>query len=97
MSFAIVTRGPDGSEYFRGQHQTLRVIHHQVIQPSFTGDIPIPGITPYDTVAYCVSRSAATEYGNLFTEIGNGFVRLSRFNNSHAPRDLLDLTVLRIK
>lgn len=97
MSFGIITRAADGSVNFRGEHQTLRVVHYQLIQPNFTGDIPVNGVTPFNSVAYCISKYAATEYGNLFTTVGNGFVRLSRFNNAHAPRQPLDLIVLRIK
>ena len=96
MSFGIITRAADGSENFRGEFQTLRVIHHQVIQPSFTGDIYIPNINPFNAVAFCIPRNNQPYDRNLFPQVGDGFVNLSRFNNSYPPKNALDLIVMAI-
>lgn len=96
MSFGIVTLGPDGTEYFRGQYRTLRVIHHQSISAGFTGVVPITGVTPQNAIAYCVARTNMPYNTDLFATVENGQVRLSRFSPSKSPTTPLDLIVLAI-
>lgn len=96
MSFGIITRAADGSENFRAEGQTLRVIHHQVIQSSFTGDVQVSGVTPANAIAYCIPRNPNPYDRGLLTVMGDGFVRLSRYNNSYPPKTNLDLIVLAI-
>ena len=96
MSFGIITRAVDGSENFRGEHQTLRVIHHQSVVAGFTGNINIPNINPFNAVAFCIPRNNISYDRNLFPQVGDGFVNLTRFNNSYPPKTTLDLIVMAI-
>ena len=97
MSFGLVTYNADGSESFRGQYKTLRIVHFQRVAAGFTGNILVPGITPYNAVAYCVSTQDNFSSRDLLTSIGDGFVSLSRYHASYPPLEPMNLTVMRIR
>lgn len=97
MSFGITTFDAVGGINFSGQYKSLRVVHTQIVSPSFVGFIQVAGIKPYDTVAYCLSMNADFNARDLFTEVFDGSVRLSRYNNSYPPLHNLLLIVLRYR
>ncbi len=96
MSFGIITRAVDGSENFRGEFQTLRIVYHQTVAAGFTGNISIPNINPFNAVAFCIPRNNMPYDRNLLPQVGDGFVNLTRFNNSYPPKTTLDLIVMAI-
>ena len=96
MSFGIVTYAADGSENFRGEHRTLRVVYHQSVSQHFTGVVLVPGITPANAIAYCIARTANPYVTYLNTSVEVGQVRITRFHNSYVANVVLDLIVLAI-
>lgn len=97
MAFGIQTFDADGGINFSGQYKSLRVVHSQIIPPSFVGFVPVAGVTPYDTAAYCLSMGADFINRDLLTEVFDGNIRLSRYNNSWPPLHNLLLIVLRYR
>lgn len=93
MSYGLQTFGPNGELYFDGSRRALRVVHHQQVAASFTGNINIPGIAPQTHAAVCIPRDNMPYNRNLLAQVGNNFVSLTRYNNSYAPTTVLDLTV----
>ena len=96
MAFGIQTFGPNGELYFDGSKRALRVVHHQTVAGSFTGNIMIPnkGITPYTHAAFCRARTDMPFKWNLLAQVIPGGVNLTRHNNSYTPQTVQDLVVL---
>lgn len=96
MAFGIQTFGPNGELYFEGSKRALRVVHHQTVAGSFTGDIMIPNknIMPHTHAAFCRARTETAFRWNLFAQIIPGGVRLTRHHNSYTPQTIQDLVVL---
>lgn len=97
MSFGLVTYNEDGSENFRGQYKTLRIVHYQRIAAGFTGQILIPDITPQNAAAFCVSTQDNFSSRDLIATVGVGLVTLSRYHASYPPLEPLNLIVMRIR
>lgn len=94
MSFGIQTFGPNGELWFDGSKKALRVLYHQTVDPSFVGNISIPGINPWNAAAFCQPRTNTTYDRILLATVGEDHVNLKRLHNGYPPKTPLDLIVV---